>query len=98
MELGRSWGDWRGSLTWHRYDKLSDRYTSDLGTDTSALQANTRVYANQWRAALSWSGIKAWRQGHVPLPLIVRLEIQRTYEGRNFMNVRDIYLRVTTFF
>jgi len=28
VELGRAWGDWRGSLTWHLYDKDSDRFIS----------------------------------------------------------------------
>ena len=98
IELGRSWRDWRGSLTWHRYDKGADRYRSDIGTDTSALEAYTRSYANQWRATISWSGIRAWQRGSIPLPLIVALEMQRTYEGRNFVNVNDLYLRVTTFF
>jgi len=98
VEVGRSWGDWRGSLTWHRYDKQADRYRSDAGTDTSALEAYTRVYANQWRAAISWSGIHTWQQGNAPLPLILRLELQRTYAGRNFIDVNDLYLRATTFF
>ncbi len=98
VEVGKSLGDWRGSLTWHRYDKQADRYTSDVGTDTSALEANTRVYANQWRAAISWSGIHAWSEKRLPLPLIVRLETQRTYQGRNFVDVRDYYVRLTSFF
>ncbi len=98
VEIGHRWDDWRGSLTWHRYDKKADHYSSDIGTDTSALEANTRIYANQWRASVSWSGINAWRDGDIPLPLIVRLEIQRTYAGRNFVDVNDIYVRVTSFF
>ncbi len=98
IELGRSWSNWRGSATWHRYDKEADRYSSNQGSDVSALEANTRTYADQWRASISWSGINAWRRGDIVLPLIVRLEMQQTYRGRNFINVKDIYLRITSFF
>ncbi len=98
VELGRSWGDWRTSLTWHRYVKAGDRYRSDIGTDTRALEANTRVFANQWRVGLSWSGIQAWQENKLPLPLIIKLEMQETYQGRNFMGVRDYYVRITSFF
>ena len=62
------------------------------------LEANTRTWANQWRAAISWSGIAAWQVGDFPLPLVVRLETQRTYAGRNFINVKGIFVRVTSFF
>lgn len=98
VEVGRRWGDWRTSATWHRYVKAYDRYRSDLGTDTSALEANTNVFANQWRISISWSGINAWRQKKMPFPLIVKLEMQETYQGRNFVDVRDFYVRMTSIF
>lgn len=47
---------------------------------------------------MSWSGIAAWRAGALPLPLILKLEMQETYGGRNFPDVRDFYLQVTSFF
>jgi len=97
IEIGRTWSDWRASLTWHRFEKASDRYSSG-GTDTSALNANTEVYADQWRAGLSWSGIGAWRSGLLPLPLVAKLEMQNTYGGRNFPKLWDIYLQLTSFF
>jgi len=96
--LGKVLGDWRVAATWHRYVKSGDTYTSSIGTNTSALQANTALYANQWRASLSWSGIRSWQQGDLPLPLIVQLELQETYAAKNFPDVRDIYLQVTSFF
>lgn len=98
LELGKTWGDWRASATWHRYQEASDRYTSRLGTDTSWLSADTRTVADQARLSLTWSGIRAWRSGRLPLPLIVKLEIQDAVAGRNFVDVRDVYLRVTSFF
>lgn len=52
IEESHSWNAWRSSLRWHRYDKQSDSYTSDIGTDTGALEINTHVYANQWRATI----------------------------------------------
>lgn len=98
LELGKTWGDWRASLTWHRYQEGTDHYTSRLGTDTSWLSANTETVADQARYGLTWSGIRAWRAGRLPLPLIVKLEVQDAFAGRNFVDVRDVYLRVTSFF
>lgn len=98
IELGRRFGNWRASATWHRWDKSADRYHSSLGTDTSALEQNTRILADQWRLSLSWSGIQAWRNGSFPLPLILKLEAQQTYRGINMPKVWDAYLQATTFF
>jgi hypothetical protein len=98
FELGHHWIDWRLSTTWHRYVKSADHYSSDLGTDTSALNANTQVRADQWRVGLSWSGINAWRQGEIAMPVIIKLEMQDTYAGQNFPKVRDVYLQLTSFF
>lgn len=98
IELGKTVGDWRVSATWHRYRKLSDNYSSDLGSDTSYLNANTDTLADQYRLSIGWSGVNAWREGKLPLPLVLRLEMQDAVRGRNFVDVRDIYLRVITFF
>jgi len=98
LELGYSWDDWRASATWHRYQKPADRYTSRLGSNTSALEANTDTLADQLRLGLSWSGIKAWQAGKLPLPLIVKLEMQDAFAGHNFVKVRDFYVRLTSFF
>lgn len=98
MEVGKVVGNWRYSATWHRYQKAADRYSSARGQDVSSLIAGSSQSANQWRAAISWSGIQAWRAGRVPLPLIVRLEMQETYAGHNFPDLRDWYLTLTSFF
>jgi len=98
LELGKTWGDWRSSLTWHRYQEASDRYSSARGTDTSFLSANTRTVADQIRYGFTWSGLRAWQAGRLPLPLIVKFEVQDAVAGRNFVDVRDAYLRVTSFF
>ncbi len=96
--IGKVIGDWRVSTTWHRYVKSSDSYQSSVSTDTSSLEKNTSLFANQWRATVSWSGIKAWQNGDLPLPLIIQLEIQKTYDAKNFPAVDDIYLQMTSFF
>jgi len=98
LEVGKSWGDWRASLTWHRYPEASDRYTSSIGTDTSFLNTHTHTVADQARYGVTWSGIRAWQAGKLPLPLIVKLEVQDAVAGRTFVDVRDVYLRVTSFF
>lgn len=98
IEVGYRWSNWRCAATWHRYEKQSDTYRSDIGTDTSGLETNTYTRADQYRLSATWSGIQAWQQGKLPLPLIVRLEMQDTFSGRNFVDVRDIYLQVTALF
>lgn len=98
LELGRSLGDWRISTTWHRWQKSRDSYSSPSGRDTSALEAETTVVADQWRLALSWSGVGVWQRGALPLPLVARLEVQDTYAGRNMVDVRDVYLTLTALF
>lgn len=98
IELGRRWGNWRASTTAHWYIKSSDKYISNIGTNTRALETNTNIRANQWRTGLSWSGINAWQAGQMPLPLIIKFEMQDTYGGYNFPKVRDYYLQVTSFY
>lgn len=98
IEVGRRFGDWRLSATWHRYREAPDRYRTLAGAPLPALEADTDTLADQYRLALTWSGIGAWRAGRLPLPLIVKLEMQDAFRGRNFVNVRDVYLRVTTLF
>jgi len=98
IALGKIIGDWRLGATWHRYQKKADTYTSRVGTDTTALSENTNILADQWRLSASWSGIDAWQQGSIPLPLIVKLEIQDTYRGQNMPDVFDTYLLITTLF
>ncbi len=98
IELGKSLGDWRVSGTWHRYQEAPDRYTSRIGTDTGPLSAYTDTQADQLRIGVTWSGIRAWREGRLFMPLIVKLEMQDAVRGRNFVDVRDVYLRITSFF
>lgn len=98
IELGKAWGDWRVSGTWHRYQEASDRYASKIGSDTSALSANTDTLADQFRFGVTWSGVRAWKAGKLFMPLIVKLEMQDAFRGRNFVDVRDVYLRITGLF
>ena len=98
IELGYRWSNWRFASTWHRFEKKSDDYRSPVGTDTSALEAYTDRRADQYRVSATWSGVQAWQQGKLPLPVIVKLEFQDTFAGRNFVDVQDIYLQVITLF
>jgi hypothetical protein len=98
IELGYRWTNWRFATTWHRFEKKSDDYSSRFGTDTSALEVYTDRRADQYRISATWSGVQAWQQGKLPLPVIVKLEFQDTYGGRNFVDVQDIYLQVITLF
>lgn len=98
VEIGKRFGNWRLSATWHRYQEKPDRYRSPSGADTSALSAHTDTRADQMRLALSWSGIEAWQGGRLPLPLVVKLEVQDAVRAQNFVAVRDVYLRLSTAF
>jgi hypothetical protein len=98
IELGYRWSNWRFATTWHRFQKKSDEYSSSQGTDTSTLEVYTDRRADQYRVSATWSGVQAWQQGKLPLPVIVKLEFQDTYAGRNFVDVQDIYLQVITLF
>lgn len=98
IELGYRWSNWRFATTWHHYEKQADDYRSSIGTDTSSLETNTFTKAEQYRISAAWSGIQAWQQGKLPFPLIVKLEMQDTVAGRNFVDVRDISLQVITLF
>lgn len=98
IELGYRWANWRIAGTWHRYEKKADAYRSSLGTNTDSLETNTYTRADQYRMSVAWSGIQAWQQGKLPLPMIVKLEMQETFAGRNFVDVQDIYLQVMTLF
>jgi hypothetical protein len=98
IELGYRWSNWRFATTWHRFQKQSDEYRSTLGTDTVALEAYTDRRADQYRVSATWSGVQAWQQGKLALPVILKLEFQDTYGGRNFVDVQDIYLQVITLF
>lgn len=97
-EMGYRWSDWRLSTTLYRWQKEADSYHSNRGQNTALLESNTAIRSDQWRLALSWSGIGQWRQGGLPLPLVVKFEVQETYAGRNTVDVRDYYLVLTSFF
>jgi hypothetical protein len=98
LELGYRWSNWRFAGTWHRYEKKADEYQSSLATDTTSLETNTDTLADQYRISATWSGISAWQQGKLPLPFIIKLEMQDTVAGRNFVDVSDIYLQFITLF
>lgn len=98
LELGYSWSDWRTSATWRHWQKGTDYYVSALGTDTSAMSENTHASLSQWRWSISWSGISAFQRSTIPLSVMVKLELQDTYDGRNMAELRDIYLTTHLFF
>lgn len=98
VEFGYRVSNWRMAATYHRYEKQSDSYRSSLGTDTTAIERDTYTRADQYRLSATWSGVQAWQQGKLPLPIIVKLEMQDTTAGRNFVDVRDVYIQITTLF
>ena len=91
VELGKRIGNWRLSGALYFWRKEIDSYQYK-GEHILALENSTGTKINQWRTQLMWSGIKAWRQGNIPVPLIVQLEYQNTFAGKNVLLTEDIYL------
>ncbi len=98
VELGVSFDNWRVSGAWYRYLKKADHYHSARGQNVASLIQNTEKRADQWRVGISWSGIDAWRQKVIPMPVIVKFEMLDTVRGRNVNAWRDYYMVVTTLF
>lgn len=98
FSLGKSVENWRYAGRLYRLEKDADNYTSDIGTNVSALEANTAGYANQWEAEVSWSGVDAWAKGNLFMPLIVSVAYKDTFSGKNGLDWNELYFRATTFF
>lgn len=98
LSVGKSVKNWRYAGRLYRLEKDADDYISEIGTDVSALEANTAGYANQWEAEVSWSGVDAWEKGNLSMPLIVSLAYKDTFSGKNGLEWNELYFRATTFF
>jgi len=98
LGLGKSVSNWRYAVKLYRLEKDVDNYSSDVGTDVSLLEANTKGLVNQWESEVSWSGIEAWSKGNLALPLIVSLSYKETFSGRNGLDWTEYYFKVTSFF
>jgi len=98
VEVGVSYESWRLSATWHRFLKKADHYFSARGQNVASLIQNTAQRTDQWRAGISWSGVDAWLNHEISVPLIIKLEMLDTPGGYNTNAVRDYYLVVTSFF
>jgi len=96
--VGKTWGEYRASVAWRKSEKDADTYYSAKGTDVSMLENNTVASSSQFEGSLSWSGVDAWREGTMPLPLVVTLNYRDRYEGKNSLKWQEVYLNVTSFF
>ena len=96
--VGKSWKEYRVSTGWRRSEKDADSYHSSKGTDVSMLENHTKAYVAQFEGSLSWSGVEAWKKGDIPFPLVVKLNYRDTYEGKNALKWKEVYLNVTSFF
>ncbi len=98
VEVGVSYESWRLSATWHRFLKKADHYFSGRGQNVFSLIQNTAQRTDQWRVGVSWSGVDAWLNKEIAMPLIIKLEILDTPGGHNTNAVRDYYVVATSFF
>lgn len=96
--IGKTWGDYRVSTAWRRSEKDADTYHSVKGTDVSMFESHTKAYVHQFEGSFSWSGVDSWKKGNIPFPLVVKLNYRDTYEGKNALKWKEVYLNVTSFF
>jgi len=96
--MGKAWGNYRLSTAWRRSEKDADSYHSLKGTDASLLESHTEAYVHQFEGSLSWSGVDSWKKGNIPFPLVLKLNYRDTYEGKNALKWKEVYLSVTSFF
>lgn len=98
LELGYTHGNWRHSYKMDWIRKGPDRYHSKRGQDISGLEADTDLRSSTAWIGTSWSGMNAYKQGQLPLPLFVAFQYRHALSGRNDILTRDFYLTVTTAF
>jgi hypothetical protein len=96
--IGKTWGDYRLSTAWRRSEKDADVYQSLKGTDVSMFESHTKAYVHQFEGSFSWSGVEYWKKGNIPFPLVVKLNYRNSYEGKNALKWKEVYLNVTSFF
>lgn len=98
LELGYRIGAWRASAAVELSYQGATDYSSPRGQTVSGLEHNTDRFANNAYLGLAWSGVNAWRENRLPLPLFVSLAYRGTYRGENVVNSDNLYLTVTGIF
>lgn len=98
VEGGYRSGDWRAHLALEFLRRGQDHYHSAKGSDVAGLEEDTRRSSDMWRLGVDWNGMRAWREGRLPLPLFVSVDVRRIYRATNVVDARDLFLTVTALF
>jgi len=89
---------WRYRVRLSYQNKKQDNWTSPSGQDVRGLEQDTdRIYQHYW-LGLTWNGVSAWRDGAMPLPLIIAFDYRDVYKGKNVLKSKDYYLTLTVMF
>jgi hypothetical protein len=75
--------------------KDQDHFVSARHQDVSGLEARTDSNSSILVLLANWNGISAYREGRMPLPLLLSFQISRVLEGRNVYLTQYAYLTVT---
>jgi hypothetical protein len=98
LEFGYRSGDWRLFSALEAMRKGSDDYSSPSGQDVSGLEAGTTQEEDLFSAGISWSGVQAWRDKKLPLPLVLQAVYRKHLAGRNRPDREEFRLAVTAVF
>jgi hypothetical protein len=95
VEIGQRVDNWRLAARLEEAVKDQDHFVSARHQDVSGLEAHTDTNSSILVLLANWNGIPAYREGRIPLPLLLSFQISRVLEGRNVYLTQYAYLTVT---
>ena len=98
MEGGRRFGDWRGYTSAEFFRKKRDSYVSPSGQDVGGLEQYTQQSFYALRLGMDWNGVRAFRSGELPLPLLISLDYRRIVRASNTIDMGEVLLAFTGVF
>jgi hypothetical protein len=95
IELAQRLGNWRLAARLEESIKDQDHFYSARHQDVSGLEAHTDTSAATVMLLASWNGIPAYREGRIPLPMLLSFQISRVVDGKNAYLTQYEYVSVT---
>jgi hypothetical protein len=95
VELGQRVGNWRLAARLEESVKDQDHFYSARNQDVSGLESHTDTSSSIFVLLASWNGIPAFREGRLPLPMLVSFQISRVMDGKNVYLTQYEYLTLT---
>jgi len=98
IELDYIRASWLWGARLEHSNKQQDNYSSPRGQDVSGLEEETDNFETSFVLRVQWSGINAWRNQKLPIPVILTARIQTTIDGENVVDSDNLFLTITTIF